>query len=252
MVSKDHCPQVLKHCEALFEKLIWPQLSNSFFGDLASFVLDADEEGVLQGTSKSLPPLIHCQLQTILGHVQPTSAQFVSWIELDGIMYMVPSTHLGNSFILVKQHNSILCPGCIQSIFCHSGQNFITIRFYQSLHGNNSVDPFASHSVLQCYIWSNHQMEQWDLCICYLIELHCSHLMYTSCNEIFVVSLHTPPPGKPTLPPPTISAHMVAPVCSVTAQWPHMWAAGGHRVGIEWAMHLICTQNLAFKSPIWT
>ena len=139
----------------MFEKLIQPQLLNSFFGDLASFAFDADEEQASRRTSRALERAVLSQLQKIMGHVQPTSAHFLSRIGIDGIGYTVPSAHLGNSLTLIKTHNGALRPGCIQNIFQHSNQTFITAKFYHPLCQNTSHNPFVSHSILQFGIWSD-------------------------------------------------------------------------------------------------
>lgn len=153
------CPDALKNCQPLFEKLIDPDSRNIVANDMQSFLPTSDNGSFPSSKSEKLvPEPIFSALAMYLGG--DTSgfhwAHFPSHITINGLRFSVPSNHVGNSHVLIR-HLDSTCPAQIEAIMEFENgdhpRQLLAVRHYQKLPPQ-IPDPFLQFPVLRTSTWS--------------------------------------------------------------------------------------------------
>ena len=173
LVSRSDCPEVIRNCQPMFQKLVDPQLRDTLQTDmrvLSSLVEDGDDydddsaANWNEKTARSIPKDI-CMALTRFHCKSPRTAQFLPNITINGLIYSPTSKHQGNSCILLKsRQDRNLVPARIQNIFqipfSESLQTLIAIRRHQP--SRLAHDSFSQFPVLRARLWGA-QMEDFEI-----------------------------------------------------------------------------------------
>jgi hypothetical protein len=161
LVRKSDCPEALKNCEPMFEKLVDPQVRNTLVTDMLSASFgdgdDEDDDAIWSGRDTSdVPSDLFEAFRRTLGFAAPSRARFLSHLTIHGLTYTVSLKHPGNSQVLVRiPPGADIVPSQISHIFqltmSNSVKTFIAVRCY-SPHPVK-YDPFVHFPSLQTQLW---------------------------------------------------------------------------------------------------
>ena len=165
LVFKSQCPEVIQNCQPMFQKLVNPRLRDSLQTDmrvLSSLIEggDDDDDGddgycvMNERTVRDIPRDLHNALTRF--HSESTrTAQFLTHMTINGLIYTVTSKHQGNSCVLLKSKGQTQVPARIQTIFqinvLESVQTLIAIR--RHLPARLCHDPFSRFPILCARVW---------------------------------------------------------------------------------------------------
>lgn len=166
LVLKSQCPEVIQNCQPMFQKLVNPQLNGSLQTDmrvLSSLVEggddddDSDVDDVMNWNERTARPIPR-DLYTALTHFHSEStrtAQFLTHMTINGLIYTPTSKHQGNSCILLKSQDQIQVPARIQTIiqihFLESVQTLIAVRRHQPARLRH--DLISRFPILRARVW---------------------------------------------------------------------------------------------------
>ena len=202
LVSKNNAPEVIRHCQPTFSKLINPQVRNTLLTDMLSLALaqennDDDEniQTIYDETLKvaKLPTdLRQCIEQTFAQ--SPSRAPLLSHLTINGLTYSVSSKHHGNSCVMLDGGPSwSLLPARLDYIVeLQTNDDVLTlvaVRQYQPFPRRD--DPFTRFPLLQAQLC----MPELDPLELHSINKIRSHfamlsLVYKEKDVIAAVSLH--------------------------------------------------------------
>lgn len=163
LVFKSQCPEVIQNCQPMFQKLVNPQLRDSLQTDmrvLSSLVEggddddDGEDDDWNERTARAIPRDLHIALTRF--HSESTrTAQFLTRMTINGLIYTPTSKHQGNSCVLLNLQDRTQVPARIQTIFqinfLESVQTLIAIRRHQPARLRH--DPFSRFPILCAQVW---------------------------------------------------------------------------------------------------
>jgi hypothetical protein len=169
LLLKSECPEALKNCQPMFEKLLKPQVRDTLVTDmLASLPLqdlddgndgddgDADADaGAWEWDERGASPIpqdIFDALQCTLDFPPPRRARFLSHLTIQGLTYTISSKHSGNSQILIKANSAVDAVPCritsiLQFPVLNTIQTYVAVRRYGPSPIKN--DPFLHFPMLR-------------------------------------------------------------------------------------------------------
>jgi hypothetical protein len=168
MFSKANCPQAIRHCAEMFEKLVQPQSRNSLAIDTQVSAHEADndddedapaeDELDVDGPTIRLDHDIRRALaQKLPGKSVPTTATRLTRYTRDGVNYSIKDVHEGNSGVLCQDSES---PYCIEQILAFpedvTNRSVRGIWFVVRRHRPSDVriDPYRRYPLLRAKMWS--------------------------------------------------------------------------------------------------
>jgi hypothetical protein len=162
IMYKSECPQALRHCQAMFEKFLNPQIRDTLTTDMLSSILSLDEgsdEGAVwnENVARTMPSDLYGALRASVGLDPPRKAYFLSHLTKHGLTYTVRAQHAGNSCVLIgSEGGKVAAPARIEYIVQLPSpegiSTFIGIRRYKPV--KLSDDPFLRFPFLQTRMWS--------------------------------------------------------------------------------------------------
>ena len=168
MFTKANCPQAIRHCADMFDKLVQPQSRNSLAIDVQ---LSAHEEG--NDEEEDEPPedeldfdgptirlghdIRRALAQKLPGKLVPTTAVRLTRYTCDGVNYSTKDVHEGNSGVLCKGSEN---PYCIEQIIAfpedETNRSVQGMWFVVRRHRSTDVriDPYGRYPLLRAKLWS--------------------------------------------------------------------------------------------------
>ena len=106
LTSKSGCPEVIRNCKSIFQKMVDPELRGTLTTDIqsiSSLLDDKDEADDMASwndrTARPIPQELQAALSPLY-EVSPRTAQFLPHIAINGLTYTSYQKHRGNSCIL--------------------------------------------------------------------------------------------------------------------------------------------------------
>ena len=143
-LAKPDCPNVIKECKLLFDKIYAPKLSEDGIGEEA---MERDLDFVRKAVPDDLRPLLgplHCQ------------AAMHARVRHNGIIYATSKTHTGNSLIQFypQGNRSTLVSGSIKYIY--QDQDRFVLAVQRQLPASNIVsDPYTIYPDFPAKLYSS-------------------------------------------------------------------------------------------------
>lgn len=211
LVSKADCPTSLGNCEAMFDKLVNPQVRNTLLTDMLALSgscssekgpIAEDDIGKDDRTTGPIPESVYQSLKAFLKTSPPRRAYFLTHLTVNGITYSVSTRHLGNSSVMIHSDSKVTSvPARIDHIlqfyFEDHLQTFIVVRCRQ--HSLSNHDPFLQHPILRMSIWSM-QLKPPEIVTLNDIDCHYAYVptvwdgdqacIITSLSRVCIVCLH--------------------------------------------------------------
>ena len=203
LVSKSNAPEVIRHCQPIFSKLVNPQVRNTLVTNMLSlsFTEENDDSEANNQTlydenskiAKLLPTDLHQCIEQSFAQ-SPSRAPLLSHLTINGLTYSVSSKHHGNSCIMLDAGpNRNLFPARLDYIvelrIDDDILTLIAVRRYQPFPRRD--DPFTRFPSLQTQLWMA-ELESLELYTIDKIRSHftLSSLVYKGKDVIIAVSLY--------------------------------------------------------------
>ncbi|KAF8518162.1 hypothetical protein BU17DRAFT_91293 [Hysterangium stoloniferum] len=196
ILLKTGCPDIIRHCESIFHKLVDPQIRDSIQTDIQSLGALLKDENDVQHVVviKQTMHLLPTELCLTFQHSQieaPPSGYFLSNFSICGLTYSTFSKHHGNACIMIKAPNDAKpVPAKVaHSIeFSIEGMN----KTYLAVQRHKPVtlhhDPFSQYPILQAQLWET-QLSNLEIVMLGQISLHCAQLPVEIGHEKYVAVL---------------------------------------------------------------
>jgi len=200
LLTKTNCPQAIKQCQPMFQKLLNPQVRDTLITDMLSLstALQDTENAVAVDSSNEcnshpIPQSIYEALVTSLRITPPRYADFLSHLTIGGITYTVSSKHLGNSHVLLALNESEdLVPARIDHILQLRIGDAVKTLIVVRRHERSQVpcDPFLRYPIVRAKMWST-QLKEFEIVAIDAIRSHyaASHITWDGIPVTVVTSL---------------------------------------------------------------
>ena len=140
------CPEVIKHVEGIFQKLVNPQVHNSLQTDIQTLesIISADDDSkvpIAEGSSYAPADDLRGAFQDANIPIPPTT-QFLPHVSICGLIYTPFLKHKGNACIMTKES----VPAQIQHVVKTSSATYLAVHHHKPSHCH--YDPYSKYSLL--------------------------------------------------------------------------------------------------------
>lgn len=185
MLKKTGCPEVIRHSETIFSKLVDPQIRDTLTTDIRilSVLLNGEENGEIADASglvgrvlQTLPADLRSAF-TLAGMDDTTSrGHLLPNFLINGLFYSISSKHAGNSCVMFSPAvGQQLVPARIIYIvqIMDSGtlSTYLAVRRHKPLDGSHS-DPYLHFPVLRAQLWDSQLNDGLEILIPTQISSH--------------------------------------------------------------------------------
>ena len=160
MLKKTGCPEVIRHSETIFSKLVEPQIRDTLTTDIRtlSVLLNGEEndeiaDGLVERVSQTLPADLR-SVFTLAGMDTTSRGHLLPNFLINGLFYSISSKHAGNSCVLFSPAvGQQLVPAriiyIVQIMDSSTLSTYLAVRRHKALDGIS--DPylrslFCTHS----------------------------------------------------------------------------------------------------------
>jgi len=161
------CPDAIRCCRTVFDKLINPRATGSLFHDIASFSasrqdvhddsdIDDDDRAYEDKRATAIPSELFEAMKNLYRSPQ-SKGVLLPYTYVGGVLYSINSKHQGNSCALVKVLTDEMPAPCriehiIQCKIGNKVQTLVGVRRYLPFDRPN--DPFRAYPFVQARLWS--------------------------------------------------------------------------------------------------
>ena len=180
MLKKTGCPEVIRHSETIFSKLVEPQIRDTLTTDIRtlSVLLNGEEndeivDGLVERVSQTLPADLRSAF-TLAGMDATSRGHLLPNFLINGLFYSISSKHAGNSCVMFSSAVGQLVPARIIYIvqIMDSGtlSTYLAVRRHKPLDGIS--DPYLHFPILRAQLWDSQLNDGMEILIPTQISSH--------------------------------------------------------------------------------